>query len=96
MLEKGATGCRQLDPASAARKQLNANLSLEIADLPTERGLSRVQSLLGCRRKATRLGGGNKITKLPKLHAAGPALQVCPNNLQSLTQMRQANLRVLP
>jgi hypothetical protein len=39
VLEKSAAGRRQFDPASAARQQLNPDLDLEIADLPTERGL---------------------------------------------------------
>jgi hypothetical protein len=61
----------------AAFRQLNADFGLDLAGLPTERRLGRVQPLLGCRREV-RPRRRRKISTMPTLHAADPCLAGMP------------------
>jgi hypothetical protein len=63
-----------LDAARVPYQQLNADLGLEFSDLPAQRRLGRVQSQLRRCRETTRLGDGDKVSKMPKLHAFDPCL----------------------
>src|SRR4051812_33289258 len=72
MIEKGAAGCGELDAACTALQQLDADLELQIADLPAQRWLRRVQPPLGRMGEAALLGHGNEIAKVAKLHRPIP------------------------
>jgi hypothetical protein len=74
VIQKSAAGRGQLDTARVSYQQLNADLGLEFSALPAQRRLGRVQSQLRRRRETTRLGDGDKISKMPKLHATDPCL----------------------
>jgi hypothetical protein len=65
VIEKSAAGRGSLDAARVAYQQLNADFGLEFADLSAQRRLGRVQSQLRCGRETTRLGDGDKVSKVP-------------------------------
>jgi hypothetical protein len=52
VLEEGLARSGQLDAVNAARQQLGSDPVLQIADLPTERGLGGVEPVLGGGREA--------------------------------------------
>ena len=62
MIEKGPARRGQLDPARTAGQQLSPDLVLQIADLPAERGLRRMQPPLGRNRQVRFFGDGHEIT----------------------------------
>ena len=64
VVEEGIARGRGLDAAGAARQQLDADLTFEIADLPAQRRLRGVQSLLRGRGQAARFGGGDEVSKM--------------------------------
>ena len=74
MVEKGFPGRRQLDTVSAAMHQLNADFLFEIADLPAERWLGRVQLLLGGNGQTAGIGHGDEVAQMPELHPNLPCL----------------------
>jgi hypothetical protein len=61
MIEKRPAGRRQLDPVNAANEKLGADLPLQIAQLPTEGGLCRVQPPLGRHCHAALFGDSDEI-----------------------------------
>ena len=75
MIEKGAAGCGELDAARAALQQLDADLQLQIADLPAQRRLRRVQPPLGSIGEAAFLGNSHEIAQMPELHASRHTLK---------------------
>ena len=77
MVEKGLARGGQFDAVHAAAQQLDADLVFEIADLPAERRLRRVQPFLGRERQAAFLGDGDEIAKVPQLHSAFHACEAC-------------------
>jgi hypothetical protein len=72
MIQEGAAGGGQLDPARAPRQQLRPDLQLEIAQLAAERGLCRMQPLLGRKRDAAFLGDGNEIAEVAQFQERCP------------------------
>ena len=68
MVEKRFAGRRQFDAVSAAVYQLNADFPFEIADLPAERWLGRVELLLGGNGQAACIGHGDEVAEMPELH----------------------------
>jgi hypothetical protein len=68
MVEKRPAGSGQFDAVHTAAHQLNADLVLQIADLPAQRRLRRVQPFLSRERQAALLGDRDEITKVPQLH----------------------------
>src|SRR4051794_40252281 len=68
MIEKGSAGRRELDAAGAAHQQFDPDLQLQIADLPAQRRLRRVQPPLGGVGQAALLGDRNEIAKVAELH----------------------------
>ena len=80
MIEKDSAGIRELDAARAADQQLRANLIFQVSDLTAERWLGRMQPPLGGDRQAALLGDGDEIPKMPQLHAASHACEVCPSS----------------
>jgi hypothetical protein len=72
------------DSIRAAYQQLNADFGLKLADLSTERRrLRSVQPLRGCSGEATRLGVGDKASKMPQLHVGPLAYNVFLKNVQA-------------
>jgi hypothetical protein len=69
--------------------RLIADLVFEIADLPAERRLRRVQPLRGRNRQASGLGDRDEIAKVAQLHSGLPYLAGMPLSLQSLFRVRQ-------
>src|SRR6202043_3215737 len=65
VVEKGLAGGGQLDAAHAAADQLDADFVFELADLPAERGLRRVQPFLGRERQAAFFGDRDEKAKMP-------------------------------
>ena len=78
VIQKCLTGGGKLNPSRAAPQKLRANLALQIADLPAERGLRGVQPSLGSKIEATLFGDRNEITKVPELHFRFYASQAYP------------------
>ena len=78
MVEKGLPCGGQLDAVNAAGQKLDADLVLQIADMPAERRLRRVQPELGRERQAAFLDHGHEVTKVPQLHSHFHACKVCP------------------
>src|SRR5258705_11319446 len=74
MIEKGAAGRGELDATRTALQQLDADLQLQITDLPAQRWLGRVQPPLGGVGEAAFLGHRNEIAQMPELHALDPYL----------------------
>jgi len=74
MVEKGFAGRRQLDALRAADHQRNADFLFEIADLPAERGLRRVELLFGGNRQTAGIGHRNEVAQMPELHHDLPIL----------------------
>lgn len=60
VIEKSPACRRQLDTLRATDEKLCADLIFEIADLPAERGLGRMETLLRRRRQASLLRHGDK------------------------------------
>jgi hypothetical protein len=67
MVEEGATGSGQFGTVNTARQQRNANLVFQVADLPAQGWLRRVQPLFGGDRQAALLGDGDEVSKVPQL-----------------------------
>src|SRR6516164_9303930 len=59
---------------SAAIHQGDADLLLEIADLPAERGLRGIELLLGGDGKTACIGHGDEVAEMPELHHNLPYL----------------------
>jgi hypothetical protein len=91
VIEEGATRGGQFGPPRTARQKLDADLQLQIADLPAKRGLRRVKPSIGCDREAAFFGHGNEIAKMPELHIAVPCLRGMGSSLQSLFQRHQTS-----
>ena len=62
---KRPAGRRQLDASNAPNEQLCPDLGFQIAYLPAEGGLRRVQPALGRERQAALLGDRNKKAQVP-------------------------------
>ena len=60
---------------------MNTDFAFQIADLPAEGRLRRVQPPLGRERQASLLGDGNEIAKMPQLHSSFHAFEGMPLNL---------------
>src|SRR5215813_68636 len=69
MIEKGAAGRGEIDAARTALQELDADLDLQITDLPAQRWLRRVQPPRGSIGEAAFLGYRNEIAQMPELHA---------------------------
>ena len=65
MIEKSAAGRSQFDAVHAAAHQRDADLIFEIADLPTEGRLGRMQPFLRREGQAALLGDRDEIAKMP-------------------------------
>src|SRR6266853_1399693 len=59
-----------LDPGRAAYQELDADFRFQVADLPAQGGLCRVQPPIGCERETSFLGDGDEITQMPQLHVS--------------------------
>src|SRR5882672_8192192 len=68
MVEKGPPGRSELDATRTALQQLDADLELQITDLPAQRWLGRVQPPLGGVGEAALLSHRNEIAQMPELH----------------------------
>ena len=95
MIEKGAAGRGELDAARAALQQLDADLDLQIADLPAQRGLRRVQPPLGGIGEAAFLGHRNEIAQMAELHAPSHTLKY-GLSIQSLGSRRPRRSIFMP
>ena len=73
VIEEGVARRGQLDASRDAGEQGSADLVLQVAQLPAERGLSGVQPLLGRYGDAALLGHGDEIAEVAQLHR-GPML----------------------
>src|ERR1700676_1607425 len=81
------------DEAVAPRAELESARTTGPALCSNRRSRTSVKkTLLRRRREATCLSDGDKVSKMPKLHANGPCLVGMPPNLQSLSPKRQTNL----
>src|SRR6185295_9475687 len=69
VVEKGLARSGQLDAMNAARQQLGADLVLQIANLPAQRGLGGVEPALGGDREAAFLDHRHEITQMPQFHS---------------------------
>jgi hypothetical protein len=65
--QEGRAGVRQRDPPPRAIKHLDAEITLELADLLADRRLRHVQ-LLGGARDMQRLRHRHEVPQVPKLH----------------------------
>jgi len=65
MIEEGAASGGQFNTMHASIHQRNADLVFEIADLPAEGRLRRVQPFLSRERQAALLGDRDEIAKVP-------------------------------
>jgi hypothetical protein len=61
VIEKRSTCRRQFDTAGAAYQELSADFQLQIANLPAEGRLRRMQPPLGRESDTALLGDGNEI-----------------------------------
>src|ERR1700758_248262 len=68
MIEKDPARRRKLYSARASSKQRDANLVLQITNLPAERRLRRVQPFFRRKFETARFSDRNEITKMPKFH----------------------------
>ena len=84
MIEKYLARLRQVYAAGAAHQQRHADLLFEIADLPAERRLRRMQPALGRNRQAALFGHGNEIAQMSQFHIANPYFSGMAIHLQSL------------
>jgi hypothetical protein len=69
VIQKSSAGGREFDPPRAALQKLRADFTFEIAHLPAERGLRRVQPFLGRELDTPLFGDGDEITKMSQLHS---------------------------
>ena len=69
VIQKGAASRRQFDAAHAADKKRNADFMLEVAHLPAEGWLRRMQAAFRRKLHASGLCDGDEIAKMPQLHA---------------------------
>ena len=74
MVEKGFAGRGQLNTMSATMYQRNADLLLEIPDLPAQRWLGSVQLLLGGDGQTAGIGYRDEVAEMPQLHSNLPCL----------------------
>lgn len=68
VIEKNPARIGQVDTASAARKKCDADLRFQIAHLPAQRRLRRVQPSFGREGETALFGDGNKVTQMAKFH----------------------------
>ena len=76
MLHECPAGVGQLDTAYPSGQQGGAHFILEIANLPAQRRLRRVQSLFGCDRETSFLGDRDEIAQVTQFHDLFHAFQV--------------------
>src|SRR5262249_59644917 len=67
VVEEGMSGCRQLDPARLATKELRAELALDRLNALAQRRLLHTQPFRGPR-DVPFLGDGNEISQVPEIH----------------------------
>ena len=68
VIQKGAAGGGEFDAPHTTLQELRADFAFEIAHLSAQRGLCRVQPLLGRELQAALLRDGDEVTKMPELH----------------------------
>ena len=67
VVKEDAAGRRQLDATRRTGHQAAAQLGLEVAHLPAERGLGGVEALLGGDVKAADLGHGDEVAEVTQV-----------------------------
>jgi hypothetical protein len=69
VVEKDSAGGGELDAAAAADEKRRADLVFEVANLPAERGLSRVERSFGGKPKASGFGDGHEVAKMSEFQS---------------------------
>ena len=95
VIEEYAAGSGQRDAARAALQQFDADLQFQIADLPAQRRLRRVQPPLGRIGQAALLGNRNEIAQMPQLHGSIHTFKVWLEHTKSLSK-RQSRTIFMP
>src|ERR1700744_6294838 len=96
MIEEGLARGGELNAMNATRQQGYADLIFEIADLPAQRWLRRVQPALGGDRQTALLGNRYEISDVAQLHRLTPCLQGMELNQQSLFARINGRLSHMP
>jgi hypothetical protein len=64
VVEEDAAGRGELDATAAADEKRCADLVFEVANLPAERGLSRIELLFGGKSEASSFGNGHEVAEM--------------------------------
>src|SRR5690242_4227760 len=84
MIEKGTASRGERDSPRTPLQQRDADLELEVADLPAQRWLRGMEPPLGGIGQAAFLGNSNEIAQMAQLHGHASILIKHGSNLRSL------------